>query len=558
LRIKGFQVEGYRSLRNVDLNDLSNLNVLIGKNGSGKSNVLEALNLFFSEFSATGGTTQGFNEYYWFRGQKRDPIEFIVKFELTDEEIGQIFSADVLSAAKVAFGDAYRIMTIGRKILNPEGSWSTAAIFWTTIPLVQTDVASVAELTQALVVDKAPDSDKAIQMVPPQITPQFLNEALARLTNKIKGSFRLVPVTRDGRNPDKFRTTLTDDNVQTKIWALDQSIVTPEEERYSAYEDSFGELTGLRLDPAQGKLMIKKGTKRFPLGLEGGGIQSSSNLLFGVLIDGEGVSIFGIEEPETHFHPELQRKLVKQLRKMAENRQIFVATHSPIFISDAPNSKVFLTKLTGNETEIVETGGLSSILEEVGARPSDLLFSNKIIFVEGESDRLVLEAYARRLGLDLTGIELIPIRGKSNSSRALDTWIGIAKKVIPLYFILDKDAAKEAEAVLRTGSLEKSQVHVWRDGCIENYYGPELISEALDALNKRYPSLDLDSEKIVKEIASGKLKPDEISIGSKKELLDKSWEVELGSQVAKLIREGKGTVPEEIEETLIAATSSTY
>lgn len=47
--IKDVRVEGFRSIRNSDLSDFSSLTSFVGKNSSGKSNILRALNLFFND-----------------------------------------------------------------------------------------------------------------------------------------------------------------------------------------------------------------------------------------------------------------------------------------------------------------------------------------------------------------------------------------------------------------------------------------------------------------------------------------------------------------------------
>ena len=71
LKISTFKVDNFRSLKQVTLDKLDNLNVLIGRNSSGKSNILEAMNLFFSEFEPVKGTTTGLNEYFWYKGSTK-------------------------------------------------------------------------------------------------------------------------------------------------------------------------------------------------------------------------------------------------------------------------------------------------------------------------------------------------------------------------------------------------------------------------------------------------------------------------------------------------------
>ena len=60
--------------------------------------------------------------------------------------------------------------------------------------------------------------------------------------------------------------------------------------------------------------------------------------------------------------------------------------------------------MAGSEDEVtpVSTEKLQTIVGEIGLRPSDLVFNNnEIVFVEGKPDRIVLAAFADRLGIDL-------------------------------------------------------------------------------------------------------------------------------------------------------------
>ncbi|MCJ7491677.1 MAG: ATP-binding protein, partial [Dehalococcoidia bacterium] len=76
------------TLVNVDLEPLGDLVVLVGRNGTGKSNVFEGLRLFFSEFQATGGesSAQG-AEYLWHIRDTSKPIEIDVSIALSDNDL---------------------------------------------------------------------------------------------------------------------------------------------------------------------------------------------------------------------------------------------------------------------------------------------------------------------------------------------------------------------------------------------------------------------------------------------------------------------------------------
>ena len=62
MKIKKFEVKGYRSLRSVTLDDLGDCNTFYGPNGSGKSNILDALQTLFSVMPIAVDTAYGLEE----------------------------------------------------------------------------------------------------------------------------------------------------------------------------------------------------------------------------------------------------------------------------------------------------------------------------------------------------------------------------------------------------------------------------------------------------------------------------------------------------------------
>jgi len=102
-------------------------------------------------------------------------------------------------------------------------------------------------------------------------------------------------------------------------------------------------------------------------------------------------SVICLEEPETHLHPTWQRALVDYIQNETSN-QYFIATHSAHII-DIPGVPVFQVRREGKLSTVRKVGcddDTLLTLRDLGYRASDLLQANYILWVEGPSDRLYL------------------------------------------------------------------------------------------------------------------------------------------------------------------------
>ncbi len=138
-------------------------------------------------------------------------------------------------------------------------------------------------------------------------------------------------------------------------------------------------------------------------------------------------SLLAIEEPESHLHPSMQYKFLKFLQETSEkrNNQLFITTHSTQITSATSLGSLICLENNGKQTiatypakvfesnEIGKTS-LSYVERFLDATKADMLFARRVIFVEGIAEQLLIDVFARCLGknLDDHHISVINVGGR--------------------------------------------------------------------------------------------------------------------------------------------------
>ena len=162
--------------------------------------------------------------------------------------------------------------------------------------------------------------------------------------------------------------------------------------------------------------------------------------------DGMSGEVLLIEEPELLLAPQAQRYLYGLLRRFAEGgNQVVYSTWSPAFVDAAHHDEIVRLDLRqdGMVVRRTDPGTLSDaerirIQAEFDHERSEMFFAQKVVLVEGQTERLSLPFIFRAMGHDpdAEGIAIVEMGGKGNLPLAARLLVQLA---IPFIVVFDAD-----------------------------------------------------------------------------------------------------------------------
>jgi putative ATP-dependent endonuclease of the OLD family len=388
MKLRGISFRNFRSIgvSGVVLDPWKKVNILVGRNNAGKSNVIRAM----QHIDAVHNRDHKYEMTRVDIHKKTEGthFEFSLKIELDPKLEWEAILIQYLASEIVTF-DFGRQLNDNQPVLLKTSLSNGNPNFLGKV------------IRHVLQESIGGSSDDLIRFV-----DQRRNEIFERHFNAALRPIHVIPALREVRDADNYNFSGSNLVRQLRLWQQpdDRDYL---ELKFKKLQQLMQRLLGIaELEiqvPSDPKphIRLKNGNLRLELEQYGTGVTELFILCTAILTLEN--ALICIEEPEIHLHPVLQHEFLKFIIEETDN-QYLISTHSPTFI----NSKSRLSYVLADEiqvchlwTENGETIGQPVInsrdaleaLDDLGVRPSDLLQSNCVIWIEGPSDRIYLRRW---------------------------------------------------------------------------------------------------------------------------------------------------------------------
>ncbi|OXM43340.1 ATP-dependent nuclease [Amycolatopsis alba] len=399
--IKTVRVESFRSIRNLNVDDIEGYVPIIGLNSSGKSNILRALNLFFNglvdERHSNVDMSRDLSDYAP-QGKKK-LISVGVEFNLADG-----FKVRKQEDFLKEHGLKDQIAIQRTWTIDPQGQGIADSFsFGPSLDKLQnadpSQVPNLALFTRAVTFRYIPNHAR-----PADLIQQYAQPLRSELVRRLQGTQAykqddvanlMLALSRTGEQ------MLSDvsKNVGSGIKSLSVNPALPTDFAELAFDVAIQS--------------VSNGAGRSPE-FEGSGAQSFILLHFLDLVDRVSrgrafgwvqASIWAIEEPESFLHAGLRTRFAQDLFKYAQDprRQVFLTTHQDEFVRVASQTWLASHPHTGTTVEkLTPRDALtrSTRLAITTYRHPLLEYSDfPMVIVEGAFDAIHLNAALKEGGI---------------------------------------------------------------------------------------------------------------------------------------------------------------
>lgn len=260
------------------------------------------------------------------------------------------------------------------------------------------------------------------------------------------------------------------------------------------FKDAFFQLLGpkklLEVDIRSQEIFYEDEGNRLPLSSLSSGEREVVNIVFDFLLRAPSDCVIFFDEPELHLHPELSYRLLQTLARVGERNQFIFCTHSPEIISASlENTVIFVTPPRIppiNQAVVVhQDDETHHALQTLGQSIGVISLGKKLVLIEGHESSLDKQTYGAILKNRFPEFVMVPVGGKGTLRSFDEIRASILNKAIwgvNFYLLCDRDAVNAFGKTSVESNLSE-RIRMLPRYHLENYFlHEETLARAFQAV----------------------------------------------------------------------------
>lgn len=203
------------------------------------------------------------------------------------------------------------------------------------------------------------------------------------------------------------------------------------------------------------------------------GLREVLYIIYQILLNNNGLIL--LDEFESHLHPSLQKRMLKCIESNF-NGSMIISTHSNIALNSVHVSKYFKTDIQDKKILVKDVTSIAELLLDVGYSVTDNLVSDLVLLVEGHYDIGVYNEVMKKFGI----IPKYNVKSWFLGGNAMEKQdLSVIKQFNNVYAIIDNDPQSNPsreEFIKNCDSLSIPYTRLKRYS-IENYFMLDVIKD---------------------------------------------------------------------------------
>lgn len=405
MRISSLHIQNFKSIEDLQIPDIENALILVGKNNTGKTRIMDAIRAALGSYQVK---PSDFNE-------AKQNIEISMILEINEEDLHSFHARGLVSQYKRY--DAWLRDFTAKLPSFADGQLTFSCIIHHSGEVRYYDGVRKNNrfLPQVLPRLYLIDTLRDVRLLQEDLFLFQDDQQLARLRSDVcmfdsakvcNQCFSCIGLINQ-KQPQDLQLGETAKLLEYKMYQLNLSgfakKVNENYRKNGGPESLFFTLAANRdeLFHVEAQALAPGQAMPSPIEQLGNGMKSIYMLsLLETYVEDEGriPSIILVEYPELFLHPSMQKTASETLYRLSKKNQVIFTTHSPNMIANFNNRQIRQVQADRDGSPYVrEDADIDEILDDLGYNAVDLLNVNFVFIVEGKQDKsrlpLLLEAY---------------------------------------------------------------------------------------------------------------------------------------------------------------------